>query len=387
MQKPRVLYYLHTYFMDNAIEQLKILSQICDLHLVIELSPDSMKSTIIDFSNYNLKPGVHSLLAMLDIQVSEKLYPYFTNLKSVNYAYYPAKHMIDFINLKTIKDLINLLKTNKIDTIHFDTTSARFLPAIPFILKYKKLATIHDPLPHIGEQTFKRKLTVLVYNKVINKYLFYSSYAANQFSNTYPRFSRNIYIAKLLPYNYISTFNTNLSIDSNYILYFGRLSYYKGIDILLNALDILWLNNPNIKVIIAGKAHGNYHVDLLNENRRKNITYLPGYINIEDLSSLIKHAMFVVCPYREATQSGVLMTALAMHKPVLATIVGAFPEYIQEEKNGILSAPDEHSLVEALKRLLHNNHYKKIENLMQLHNSKEDINSNKEVYKKFYKLD
>ncbi len=385
MQKPSVLYYLHTYFMDNAIEQFKILSQVCNLHLVIELSPDSLKSTIIDFSTYKLKPGLHPLSSLLDVRVKEKLNPYLKNLKTVNYAYYPSKRMIGVVNFKTIKNLLTFFKKYKIETIHFDTTSGRFLPAFPFILRYKILATIHDPLPHIGEHTLKRKLTALIYNKVINKYLFYSAYAANQFSNAYPRSLSNKYVAKLLPYNYITTCNNNLGINSNYILYFGRISYYKGIDILLNALDNLWVSHPSLNIVIAGKAHGEYHFDLLKRNRINNITYIPGYINIEDLHSLIKNAMFVVCPYREATQSGVLMTTFAMHKPVLATNVGAFPEYIKQEKNGVLSDPNELSLAEAIKRLLTNQHYKTIENLMRHQNSKRDIRYNKEVYKKLYK--
>ena len=372
--------------MDNAIEQVKILSQICDLHLVIELSTDSLKSTIIDFSNCDLKPGVHPLLSILDTATNEKLYPYFKQLKSLNYAFYPSKKMIGIINITTIHKLLVILKSNNIQFIHFDTTSGRFLPAIPFVANYKIFATIHDPIPHIGENDFKKKFVNYIYRLVIYKYLFYSKYAATQFLSVYPRFSTQVFVAKLLPYGYIRNFNSILKTETNYILYFGRVSYYKGIDILLNALDIVWLNYPDLKVIIAGKSHGNYQFDRQLSIRNTNITYLPDYITIEKLHALIKQSLFVVCPYREATQSGVLMTALAMNKPVLATNVGAFSEYIQPEKNGLLSAPDEHSLAKAIKSLLYDRHYMQIEQEMHLSNSSKEISFNLEEYKKMYDI-
>lgn len=45
---------------------------------------------------------------------------------------------------------------------------------------------------------------------------------------------------------------------------------------------------------------------------------------------------FVVCPYTDATQSGVLMTANAFNTPVVASSVGAFPEYVVDKKFGLL---------------------------------------------------
>ena len=59
--------------MDNAIEQIKLLAELCELHLVIELSPDSLKSTIIDFSPLKLLPGVHPLLSIIDNEISKRL--------------------------------------------------------------------------------------------------------------------------------------------------------------------------------------------------------------------------------------------------------------------------------------------------------------------------
>lgn len=386
MQKPSVLYYLHTYFMDNAIEQIKILSQLCDLHLVIELSLDSLTSTIIDFSSYNLKSGVHPISTILDYENSKKLDYYFKNLKSVHYAFYPSRHMIGIRNVRTFSNILTVLKKYNVKVIHFDTTSGRLLPLIPFLYRYKKYATIHDPIPHAGEFTFKKKLIALAYQSVINKYLFYSNFAVNQFKSVYPSLSSKLYTARLLPYSYIKHFNAKSNVNGQYVLYFGRLSYYKGIDILINAFDNLWVNYPNLKLVIAGKPHGSYQIDLLSGNRKNNIIYFQGYVKTDELQTLIKHALFVVCPYREATQSGVLMTAIALNKPVLATRVGSFPEYIQSGKNGLLSNPDEKSLLDAMENLLENNLYKNLEYNMRLNESNHDMGYNLEVYRRLYNI-
>jgi glycosyltransferase involved in cell wall biosynthesis len=75
---------------------------------------------------------------------------------------------------------------------------------------------------------------------------------------------------------------------------------------------------------------------------------------------LIRKAKFIVCPYRDATQSGVLMTAMAMHKCVVATNVGSFPEYIQDDYNGLLSFPNPIDLALNLNKALKDDYYLKM---------------------------
>ena len=46
-----------------------------------------------------------------------------------------------------------------------------------------------------------------------------------------------------------------------------------------------------------------------------------------------------MCPYTDATQSGVIMTAFALGRPVIATDVGGFSDVITHEKTGLLVKP------------------------------------------------
>jgi glycosyltransferase involved in cell wall biosynthesis len=81
-----------------------------------------------------------------------------------------------------------------------------------------------------------------------------------------------------------------------------------------------------------GKVDGCENEDyILLENR---------FIPTEELASFIKYAEFTVCPYRSATQSGVVSTAFAMCSPILATNVGGMSESIKDGITGILIEPE-----------------------------------------------
>ena len=68
-----------------------------------------------------------------------------------------------------------------------------------------------------------------------------------------------------------------------------------------------------------------------------NLQLILKHISNEDLVNLVDNAKMVVCPYRDATQSGVLMTAYACQTGVIASDVGSFPEFINPGENGMLS--------------------------------------------------
>jgi glycosyltransferase involved in cell wall biosynthesis len=191
----------------------------------------------------------------------------------------------------------------------------------------------------------------------------------------------NIFTAQLKPYSYISRLDKTVKQENKYILYFGRISYYKGIDLLIEAYKALASQYPNLTLIIAGKGSIEYmptdntHID--------SIRLLNKYVSIQELAELIQNAEFIVCPYREATQSGVLMTAFALNKPVLATNVGAFPEYVVENVNGMLVEPSVKGIKKGIQNMLLNNHYKRLEVKMNSYVPKRIVN-NSSVFADLY---
>ena len=146
-----------------------------------------------------------------------------------------------------------------------------------------------------------------------------------------------LYLITITKYLNISTktgISTCSTKDFN-ILFFGRITDYKGIDILINAFQLLRKKIPHASLTIAGE--GNYD---FSKHNLANVQLHNRYIETNELFHLINDSTFVVCPYIEATQSGVVMTAFSLSKPVIATKVGGLPEMVEDNKTGILVNPN-----------------------------------------------
>src|SRR5690606_2781931 len=78
-----------------------------------------------------------------------------------------------------------------------------------------------------------------------------------------------------------------------------------------------------------------------------------GYVATEQVSTYFQAADVVVLPYKAITQSGILLTALANGRPVIATDVGELPAVIQRTDGGwVVPADDPLALRNALRQVL-----------------------------------
>ena len=129
----------------------------------------------------------------------------------------------------------------------------------------------------------------------------------------------------------------------NYILFFGRITPYKGIDYLLRAMKIVHSYFPDVKLVIAGK--GNFSFDISEYLELDYIEIRNQFLDDKELVLLIQNSLFVVCPYTDATQSGVVMSAFAFDKPVVATDVGGLPEMVVNNRFGLIVPPNDYDLL------------------------------------------
>jgi glycosyltransferase involved in cell wall biosynthesis len=140
-----------------------------------------------------------------------------------------------------------------------------------------------------------------------------------------------------------------------YILFFGRITAYKGLDYLFPAMKILHKAHKNVKLIAAGYCE-KYYFDISEYHDCSYIEIINRFIPDNELAVLIQNALFVVCPYIDATQSGVVMSAFAFNVPVLATNVGGLSEYVEHMKSGYIVTPKNiNELAEGMKFLLDHN--------------------------------
>lgn len=110
------------------------------------------------------------------------------------------------------------------------------------------------------------------------------------------------------------------------VLFFGLIRPYKGADVLLRAFAELEIKGAELW--IAGRPFG-VDMDELRRLARKaggRVRFLDRFVSDSEIPAIMRRADVVTLPYLDAEQSGVLFTALAFGKAVVASSVGGFPE-------------------------------------------------------------
>jgi glycosyltransferase involved in cell wall biosynthesis len=128
--------------------------------------------------------------------------------------------------------------------------------------------------------------------------------------------------------------------DERTVLFFGRLSPYKGLEVLYQAASRVATLVPGVRFIVSGRpvpGYGPPPPPALPNGCRVDVN--TGYVSNAQLAELFQRATVVVCPYLDATQSGVVLTAYAFERPVVATHVGGLPEYVGDAQTGLLVPP------------------------------------------------
>lgn len=151
-----------------------------------------------------------------------------------------------------------------------------------------------------------------------------------------------------------------LDLDSsyNYMLFFGIIRQYKGLDILLKAFADNRLNNGKNKLIVAGEFYedNSVYMELIEKYQlQESIVLATKFIPDEEVVNYFCAADIIVQPYKHATQSGVTQIAYHFEKPMLVTDVGGLKEIVPHNKVGYVTNPDEKEVAEALIDFYENN--------------------------------
>ena len=136
--------------------------------------------------------------------------------------------------------------------------------------------------------------------------------------------------------------------DGPVILCFGLVRPYKGADVLLRAFAEL----EGAELWIVGRSLGVDDSELgrLAAAAPGRVRRVDRFIPDTEVPAIMRRADLVALPYRDVEQSGVLYTALAFGKPIIATAVGGFPEVAPAIR--LVPASEEQALAGALAELL-----------------------------------
>jgi glycosyltransferase involved in cell wall biosynthesis len=118
------------------------------------------------------------------------------------------------------------------------------------------------------------------------------------------------------------------------LLFFGRLSAYKGLDVLLSAMEHLWRELPELELHVAGAGDLPDSATLSDARVRLRHRHVPE----DELDRVFGDVSLVVLPYREASQSGVGAQAKRHGRGLVVTAVGGLPELVADG-SGVVVAP------------------------------------------------
>jgi len=275
-----------------------------------------------------------------------------------------------------------------VQVVH-DLTSTSDVALMKFFAKRGKLIyTVHDIAPHEGKKAFyKQWRQNVIYKRVykaigLSDYLYTNSISQQkQVALKYPRS-----VCHYSPFPSLVTDEVasgemvpaELEGIGNYILFFGRIEAYKGLNVLIDAFIKSGIGDK-VKLVIAGKGDFDYN------GVTDNIIFINRYIDDLEIASLYRNATCVVYPYISATQSGVISVSSYFGTPVIVSDVDFFKESLGENYPYIFKVYDSDGLSVLLQKILSDNRETLSNEMRRLYKEKYDAEVSRNDLMKIYK--
>lgn len=249
--------------------------------------------------------------------------------------------LLGFLRFDRMQKILYLIQSFK-STILYMPFRVVWAPYLNRKLKgsIRIISTLHDPHPHDGAQGLINQLSRRSYERslTLSNDIILLNKKDVEFVKT--KYQKPICVIPHASFSYYTIKNSTINYEHiNYrIAFFGIISPYKGLDVLVSSFEKC--ETPNLELLIAGK--GKIPDTLLKRIQANDrIELINRYIADEEFEALMKKIDFVVLPYKTATQSGVIPLAFAFGRTVIATNVGALSEQIPKGTGLIVDCNDE----------------------------------------------
>ena len=139
--------------------------------------------------------------------------------------------------------------------------------------------------------------------------------------------------------------------EQRYMLFFGLIRDYKGLDLMLKAYADSRFRKMNVKLIVAGEFYSGSEKYFEMEKElglEGMVVWKSDFVPDSEVRYCFGAADIIVQPYKSATQSGVTQIAYHFEKPMLVTNVGGLAEIVPDGKVGYVVEPDSAQIADAL---------------------------------------
>jgi len=339
----KVLYLTVPSFFDLEISLIRELKKFVDVKVMMIVSPESMHSSAFAVDKLDRRCEI---IPATKYQGMNK-YSEMLDLEDWFIANNPDNSIFHSISLAY--KIHKFYTQNGFTHLHSTTDCKTAIMYLPYAwMTRNTLYTVHDPISHKKLSFLNDLLRYKFTFKSYKNLLLLSDSLLKPFCERYGILKKNVFFSRLSVYNFLRYYNEKSNVLGDYMLFFGNIVPYKGVDNLIDAYLQSKERKRGVKLVIAGKGNLFHNVlELDNDIVLKN-----QYIDNDELANLIRHCKYVVLPYVSATQSGCVMSAYAFNKPVVATMVGDLPKEIEHERTGIICMPsDVNDLQAAIDRM------------------------------------
>lgn len=352
---------------DVSLPLLKYLDHYhdCTIDYYIILSKQYPYDSVLNIGDLNLEPDLYTPERAKDI-LPDWMYRYFAGRINIYLCLYPSIKPWSIKSHRYFSRVIKHLQKKKYDLLHLSGTNLFMFRLIySFRLRnLKKVFSIHDWENHSGERS-KLKLAERVHRFLAaTQPLIMQNKKDFESAKTLNRQNKKIFYCPFGLLDFYHLFDS-IPAPASDILFFGRISKYKGLAVLLCSFKDMIDRDKKLVLCIAGKGAIDYPVE---EIPPDNLVVLNRYIDDAELASLLRKTKIVVCPYTDATQSAVLVTAQTFNRVVIASAVGGFKDILSDGITGFLVPPnDSRALAEKMEQVLQDDQYKLLEPNVKLY--------------------
>lgn len=316
---------------DVDLSYLHEAQQQADITYIMEVCPRFLKGPAFDIAKIYPKSGIFKAT---DAYPEFHRYADFIDVSKF-YVVNTCGRLWQLKSFWTHFLLLLFLVKQKFDVIHL-VWPPNVYEFIVYVLRSRMILTVHDPFPHTGLDTFIVRLRRWVAFRLIPRFIILNKAQRQDFLDFYGLSGQRVFSSRLSSYTYLRIIGSspNYNVNGRYILFAGKISPYKGLDYLLPAMEYVHQSCPDCHIIIAGG--GKFFFDISHYQTLDYIEIRNRFIPDAEMVTLIQNCAFMVCPYTDATQSGVVMSAFAFNKPVIATNVGGLPEMVKHRQYGLI---------------------------------------------------
>lgn len=251
-------------------------------------------------------------------------------------------------NVKKVLNVVNLeLRYHKylgnIIDIKFEMVFYMFFHRWNYLIKQHvnskmHIMFVHDPIQHSGEPEKRAKMH---YDQVItmDRVIVMSKAFIPILKNEYGFTEDKIYHIPICIIDHSDSEQSNRKCIYDitkpvHFVFFGRITKYKGIDVLLKAYNRIVYKNSEVSLTIAGAGDISPYMDLLKQSR--NVEIVNRYILDDEVDDFfVKENTIVVLPYVDATQSGVVVLAYAHSNPIIYSKLDGLVEQMDDGRLGL----------------------------------------------------